>query len=312
MLNPPPLISDELILRFRPSKNPVEPRRPYAFLVEPEPNSAGRVEDVLTVFLTNRECPFRCLYCDLWKNTLDEKLAVGLIPEQIHFAMERSPPARHIKLYNSGNFFDPNAIPDEDYDAIAEAVVGFDSVIVESHPRLIGRRCRDFQAKLRPALQVAMGLETVHPEVLPRLNKRMTLEDYSRAARQLREQGISIRAFILLRPPFLSEEEGVHWAKRSIDFAFDNGVECCVVISTRAGNGIMEKLQREGMFESPRLGSLEEVHEYGLSLRKGCVLVDLWDAEKMFSGEADWRRRTERLKRMNLSQSMNSHPGMNS
>ena len=32
-----------------------------------------------------------------------------------------------------------------------------------------------------------------------------------------------MRAFILVRPPFLSEDEGLEWAKRSLDFAFAAG-----------------------------------------------------------------------------------------
>ena len=91
-----------------------------------------------TLFLTNRECPFRCLMCDLWKHTLEETVPVGAIPAQIDFALERLPPAKHIKLYNSGNFFDPQAIPREDYAEIARRVRSFDTLIVENHPRLCG------------------------------------------------------------------------------------------------------------------------------------------------------------------------------
>ena len=29
-----------------------------------------------------------------------------------------------------------------------------------------------------------------------------------------------MRAFILVRPPFLTDAEGLEWAKRSLDFAF--------------------------------------------------------------------------------------------
>ena len=36
---------------------------------------------------------------------------------------------------------------------------------------------------LRGQLEVALGLETVHPEVLARLNKQMTLDDFARAVR---------------------------------------------------------------------------------------------------------------------------------
>ncbi len=296
-------ISDDWILQRRPEKNGVDPMRPYAHLVEPERTIDGRVEDVATIFLTNKECPFRCLMCDLWKNTTDERVPTGAIPSQIRWALDQLPPARHIKLYNSGNFFDPQAIPPDDYAEIAEIVGGFDTVIVESHPKMIGSRCLGFNEMVRGDIHVAMGLETVHPNVLPWLNKRMTLDDFAHAVQTLIDHGMQARAFILIRPPFLSEEEGVTWAKRSIDFAFEVGVECCAVIPTRGGNGAMETLAERGDYAPPTLESLVEVFEYGLGLRQGRVLVDLWDVEKLATAHPDKADRIKRLAAMNLSQS---------
>ena len=81
-----PHFSDAQILAARPAKQPVDPHRPYACLLEEEYSSHGQVEQVATIFLTNRECPFRCLMCDLWRNTTDDSIAVGDIPAQIDFA----------------------------------------------------------------------------------------------------------------------------------------------------------------------------------------------------------------------------------
>ncbi|MBN9120169.1 MAG: radical SAM protein [Planctomycetes bacterium] len=278
--------------------------RPYAHLVEPEPAADGRLVDVATLFLTNRECPFRCLMCDLWKNTLAESVAPGQIPEQIRWALGQLPPAKHLKLYNAGSFFDPRAIPPEDYAEVARLCEPFERVVVECHPRLAGRRCREFRAMLAGELEVAMGLETVHPDVLPRLNKRMTLDDFARAAHDLRADGIAIRAFILVRPPFLTDEEGVEWAKRSLDYAFARGAECCSLIPTRDGNGAMEELARRGHFAPPSLDALEVAMEYGLSLRAGRVFLDLWDIGHVSPDAPNRSARVARLARMNLSQQL--------
>lgn len=293
---------DPWILSHRPSKNLLDPRRPYAYLVEPERMPSGQVEDVATIFLTNKECPFRCLMCDLWKNTLDERVPECAIPEQIEWALNRLPPVQHLKLYNAGNFFDAQAIPTADLPGIAEQLASLETVIVECHPRLVGKGCLEFKESLRPKFQVAMGLETVHPEVLPRLNKQMTLEDFERAAKLLTKHDIGVRAFILLRPPFLDETEGLTWAMRSIHYAFSMGVECCVVIPTRAGNGAMEQLQEQGMFTRPRLRSLELAIQYGISLGAGRVFADVWDIDTFVTCPVCDPQRTVRLKEMNLTQ----------
>lgn len=295
-------LKDPEILAARPAKNRVDPLVPYAFLVEPERSAAGIVEDVATIFLTNRECPFRCLMCDLWKNTTDDRVPVGAIPAQIDHALARLPPAQSIKLYNSGNFFDKQAIPPEDYGPIAQRVRQFNTVIVENHPRLCGPACAEFRDLLGKPLEVALGLETIHPAVLPALNKQMTLDDFARATEYLLSQNIAVRAFILLRPPFLSEAEGLEWAIRSLEYAFSLGVGCASVIPTRGGNGVMEALAAQGQFAPPKLSSLEQVLEAGLAMNRGRVFVDLWDVERFFSCSRCGPTRAERLRTMNLEQ----------
>ncbi len=303
MLDNIPFYQDAEILAARPPRNVLGPRRPYAFLVEPEHNARGEVVDVATLFLTNRECPFRCLMCDLWKNTLTESVSPGDIPAQIRWALKQLPPAREIKLYNSGNFFDKKAIPPEDYAAIAELVRGFETVIVENHPQLACEACRRFRDLIAPArLEIAMGLETCHPEILPRLNKRMTLADFDRAAGFLQQAGIRLRVFLLLKPPFLEEAEAVEWTLRSLDYAFDRGAECCSIIATRAGNGIMDQLQAQGLFLPPRGSFLEQVLEAGLHQERGRVFVDLWEVEPFFDCVHCRPERIERLREMNLWQ----------
>ena len=50
---------------------------------------------------------------------------------------------------------------------------------------------------------VTAGLETVHPEALARLNKRMTVDDFRRAAERLQEYSAALRVFVLLGLPFV-------------------------------------------------------------------------------------------------------------
>ena len=190
---------DRWILARRGARSAVDPRRPYAWLIEDERAESGEVVPVATVFLTNRECPWRCVMCDLWKNTLSEPVPAGAIPAQIDFALEkladRAP--RQIKLYNSGSFFDPRAIPPGDHPVIAQRLREFERVIVECHPALVGEPALRFRDRLGGRLEVAMGLETAHPGVLKKLNKRMTLDQFARAAAWLKENQIALRAFIL-------------------------------------------------------------------------------------------------------------------
>ena len=254
--------------------------------------------------------------CDLWQNTLTEEVSVGAIPAQVDHALEelqkaRARDLRQIKLYNSGSFFDPKAIPVEDYEAIAERVRCFDRVIVECHPALVNDRCLRFRDLLTKGgqeraagteLEVAMGLETAHPDVLEKLNKRMTLDQFAGAAEFLRANRIALRVFVLVKPPFLDEAEGLHWAKRSLDFAFDCGASVASLIPTRPGNGALDALAQTGEFAPPKLATIEASMDYGIGLKRERVFVDLWDRERFAECQACFKPRSERLRQMNLRQ----------
>ena len=293
-------VADDWILSRRPAREQRDPYLPYEYLLEEECAAGGAVEPVATIFLTNRECPFRCLMCDLWRNTLTETVPVGAIPAQIDHALLELPPARQLKLYNSGSFFDPHAIPPQDYGAIAQRANRFDRLIVENHPALTGEGCLRFRDLLSGRLEVAMGLETAHPEVLAQLNKRMTLDQFSTAADFLQRNGIDLRVFILVQPPYMAAAEALYWAERSLDFAMEHGATAATLIPTRAGNGVMDDLMANGQFALPTLHTLESAMEYGLGLKAGRVFADLWGLRESC---ADCHsQRAGRLRQMNLQQ----------
>jgi radical SAM enzyme (TIGR01210 family) len=280
----------------------MDPFLPYGWFNEEEADTDGVLKRVSAILLTNGECPYSCLMCDLWKHTTNQTVPGGAIPRQIDYALRKLPEADHLKLYNSGSFFDPGAIPPKDYPEIAGMVSHFKEVLVESHTAFVNESNVEFSKLISGKLQVAIGLETVHPEILPALNKGMRLEDFKRSVDFLGSHGISTRAFILLRPPFLTEAEGIEWACRSIDFAFSCGVDVCSVIPVRAGNGALDNLALEGYFSEPSIDSLERVLEYGIGLQKGRVFADLWDLERFSTCDHCFEARKDRLNRMNLAQ----------
>ena len=247
--------------------------------------------------------------CDLWQNTLDETVPAGAIAGQIDFALGQAESEcgdlaklRQIKLYNAGSFFDAKAIPEAEDAAIAESLAKFDRVIVESHPALVGDRCLRFRDRLNGQLEVALGLETVHPEALEKLNKRVTLEQFRAAADFVTENEMALRTFVLLQPPFIPPDESVVWANRSVDFSQECGATVTALIPTRTGNGAMDRLAAAGQFTEPTLGQLEDAMDYGVGQARGRVFADLWDLERFSSCDACFPPRHDRLARQNDTQ----------
>ncbi|MDP6793747.1 MAG: radical SAM protein [Verrucomicrobiota bacterium] len=304
-----PAARSDWIIQHRGRKNRLDPSRPYAWLLEKERAANGDLVDGLTIFLTNKECPWRCLMCDLWQNTLDETVPTGAISGQIDFALDQAErecgclaKLRQVKLYNAGSYFDAQAISESDDAAIAKLLAKFDRVIVESHPALVRDRCIRFRDQLAGQLEVALGLEAVHPEALEKLNKRVTLDQFRAAADFITQNKMDLRTFVLIQPPFIPVKDSVEWAKRSVDFSQNCGATVTTLIPTRTGNGAMDLLAAAGQFAEPTLGQLEEALDYGVGQARSRVFADLWDLERFSSCPACFSARQDRLARQNQTQ----------
>lgn len=301
---------DRFVLSQRPPRASHDPWRHQGVLVEEERSADGATVRAATVFLTGRECPWRCVMCDLWTFTLQEDTPPGALVRQLRSACAElgEPLPEHVKLYNAGSFFDRRAVPEADYGPMAEAIRGFRHVVVESHPVLVGRRLLQWRDAIRRAagreasLEVAMGLETAHPAALEQLHKRFTRDQFARAAGRLRDAGAALRVFLLVGVPFLRREGQLEWLRQSVAFAFDCGASVISLIPTRSGNGALEALERQGLFEPPQLADLEAGMEAVVPGSPGRVFADLWELDRLARCADCLDARRERLRIMNLTQ----------
>jgi hypothetical protein len=310
---------DRRVRSLRPAVvRPLELERPLDVLVEEvdvlveeERTPEGAVRSA-TVFLLGAECPFTCVFCDLWRHTVPGPTPRGALPAQLDVALAALPSGvEQLKLYNASNFFEPRAVPDADREAILERIAGFERVVVESHPRLLGERAAWWATRLGHGaagrLEVALGLETVHPGAFERLNKGAVPADYERAARRLRELGLGLRCFVLVGVPFVEESEQVEWVLRTVRRAREIGARVASLIPVRGGNGELERLRAAGSWRPPSLDQFEACVDAAIGEDRGAqggmvVQADPWDLETLGRGAHCSRcvpARVDRLRRIN-------------
>jgi radical SAM enzyme (TIGR01210 family) len=295
---------DRRIRSLRPAKPYVDPHRAHGTLLEEERRPGGRIERALTVFLAGAECPFTCSFCDLWRYTIDGPTPRGALVRQLEQALSalEGPVPDRLKLYTASNFFDRRAVPPGDLDDLARLAAPFAGVTVESHASTIGDAALAFARRLRGSLEVAMGLETVHPVASTRLNKRLDLPRFDRAVRRLAVEGIDLRVFVLLGAPHVPAEESVAWTDRTVAHAVERGAAVVSIIPVRGGNGELERLQALGEFTPPTLLQLEAALDAGLAHGgEAVVTADLWDAERLPGCARCRTERIARIARLNLS-----------
>ena len=146
---------------------------------------------------------------------------------------------------------------------------------------------------------MAVGLETAHPDVLARLNKRMTLAGFRRAADFLAEEDIALRVFILLNPPFLAGRAG---AGVGVPIARRGGGRGRPRVLRDSDARAATARWRRWSRRSCRRGSRRSKPPSSTAcrLRGPVVLADLWDAERFVRCPCD----TARLSRLAF---MNRH-----
>ena len=294
---------DQRIRSLRAPKPKVDPWVAHGSTLEHERRAGGTIERALTVFLAGAECPFTCSFCDLWRWTLDGPTPPGALPAQLARVLQslQRPLPDRLKLYNASNFFDRRAVPAGDVPAIAELARPFAGVTVESHANTIGPLTLEFARLIPGRLEVAVGLETIHPLAARHLNKRLDLARFDQAAGFLGDHDVDLRVFVLLGAPYVEPEESVEWTVRTAEYAARRGATTIALIPVRGGNGEMERLQALGHFVPPGLAQLEAALERCLDLAPVVVAADLWDLGRLPACAECRPRRIERLRRLNLT-----------
>lgn len=302
------LLGPAEVRALRPPRPAADPWRAHGATVEDERLPGGGRARVLTVFLTGAECPYSCVFCDLWRYTTPGPTPAGAIPAQLRSALDRhaaeiaavTETARHLKLYNASNAFDRRAVPPADDPKILRLAEPFDRLVVECHPRLVGERCREWaRARGRGRLEVAMGLETVHPTAQPLNGKGADLDHFARAAERLAAWGAGWRAFVLVGAPDVPPREDATWVERTVRWALEHGAHHVTLIPVRGGNGALEQLAAEGRFTPPTLATFEQAAERCLPLAevagKAVIDVDPWDLDSLAGCPSCGPRRRARL-----------------
>ncbi|HET9762692.1 MAG TPA: radical SAM protein [Casimicrobiaceae bacterium] len=239
----------------------------------------------------------------MWRWTLDGPTPPGAVTAQLDGALEelRRPLPERLKLYNASNFFDRRAVPPPDLPRIAELAEPFRAVTVESHASMVGPEALEFSALIAGRLEIAIGLETIHPVAIAHLNKRLELARFDRAAEFLGAHRIDLRVFVLLGTPYVPAPESIDWTIRTVEYAAARGASRIAIIPVRGGNGELERLQATGAFTPPTLAQLEEALERCLASGSAAVSADLWDVAHLPGCASCRDARIARMRRMNVT-----------
>ncbi len=166
-----------------------------------------------------------------------------------------------VKVYNSGNFFDPSEIPAPARRRIlADLGERCEKVVVENLPQLVRTPLLEEALELCPRFEVAIGLETADDYLRDHtISKDFTFARYREAVRVAHAAGATVKTYLLFKPPFLSEGASMRDAIASVR-AIDGLSDTISINPTNVQRDtLVDRLYRRGEFRPPWLWSLVEV-----------------------------------------------------
>ncbi len=227
-------------------------------------------KSAFVILLDTKGCFWRSCYMCGYNNDAREG---GAVLAQVERAMEQYDGEEVIKMFTSGSFLDTREISREDRREVLRMLPNVD-LTIESRPEFVTDSALDDLGGRR--VEVAMGLESASDEVLHNcVNKGFSPSDFVRASRRIRDAGLRVKAYLLLKPPFLSELEALEDLKRSIDFC---SVYADVVsinpVNVQKGT-LVEALWLEGRYRPPWLWSLVDALLYSQRYLDNMVITSM-------------------------------------
>ncbi len=171
-----------------------------------------------------------------------------------------------VKVYTSGSFLDSTEVPEEARDGILQ-IIGADDritdIVLESRPEYVTEATMSSVRSFLEGrhIEIGVGLESASDEVRSLcVNKGFTKEDFERAVRTAEKHDIGVRAYVLLKPPFLTEYAALKDAIETMVYAAQVGVSTISVNPVNIQkHTLVEQLWTHGQYRPPWLWTLVEV-----------------------------------------------------
>jgi len=237
--------------------------KPVSFWIEQE-RLNFKIVRCLTVILRTAGCYWAkksgCLMCGFIK---EARSGIGFkeLKEQLEYAIADKE-FDMIKIFTSGSFFDTNEVPisfrEYLYDKLDKLEVK--KLIIESRPEFINKNIAKELKKQSFISEVAIGLESADDFIRNYcINKGFTFKDFEKAAKILKKEKIRVKAYLLLKPPFLSEAEAIEDVYNSA-LKIKDLVDVVSINLTNVQTGTyVEKLWKNKLYRPPWLWSAVEV-----------------------------------------------------
>jgi archaeosine synthase beta-subunit len=280
-------------------------------------------EDLVVSFFTEK-CQYKCSFCDLGSKSSQAPVTESNLVKQIHWLFDQyqdyCTSIQQLSIGNEGSILDQNRFYGAAMDYLIERsreISSLEWVSFESRPEYIkDKYLQKLKRLLYPAnIDVTVGFETQEETIRNGiLNKRISRKQLEKKIALLGSMDIRLTSYVMLKPsPFMSEEEGILEAKRTIEYLH----EACTKSSTSlvvylnptyiANNSPLAALMNRMGYKPPKIQSvvstIRAANSLGIPIYTGLWSEKLADENGDYRSHDDYDKELRRLiKQFNATQ----------
>lgn len=262
------------IKQLKPSqhrKTP-DPSRPVSCWSEKD-RLHDQIVDAFVIILRTRGCSWMfhsgCSMCGYFNDSMLSPVTSDQLINQYQQAMTKYNGEPIVKIFTSGSFLDNNEVPLNVQEFILSDLQSkTKKIAVESRPEYVNKESLLFVQKLlnNSEFDIGVGLETSSDFIRSHaINKGFTFQDYLDAVTRIHDHNFSVKTYILIKPPFLTEKEAIKDAKQTIDQVLTHASDHDILSFNPTSiqkNTLAEYLWRRNQYRPPWLWSIIDILTY--------------------------------------------------
>lgn len=240
----------------------------------------GKPISALTIIFQTTGCRWNgCTMCGYVYDSAQKPPSHGDLMKQYEYALSRCKDEEFIvKIFTSGSFLDDCEIAPETRNEMLSRLAEDNrvkKVIAETRPEYVTEeKLSESTHAFGKRFEVAIGLETSNDMIRKDcINKGFSFSDFVRASGVAKQYGVTVKAYLLLKPPFLSEGVAISDIINSMnDVAPYAGTISINLCNVQKGTLVEEMFER-GDYRPPWLWSAVEVLKNGKEAAPDTVIM---------------------------------------
>ncbi|AEH07554.1 archaeosine biosynthesis radical SAM protein RaSEA [Methanothermococcus okinawensis] len=262
-------------LKRRKKKNP---NMPIATWIQDDVFLDKSIGKSITIILRTVGCRWAyesggCTMCSYLMDSSPIKISAENIINQFEYALNKyreeilkNPEKYSIKLFTSGSFLDEFEVPKDAKEHIFKKLneLPIKEIAVESRPEFIN----DYNLKIirdyvdnNINVEIGTGIETLNEKIRnTSIHKGVSIDDIKKAIETAKKYNVGIKAYLLIKPLFITEKQAIIDSIHSANECINMGVSRISYCPATIHKGTLtEVLWKKNQYRPPFLWSVLEI-----------------------------------------------------